>query len=240
AAIISLGRDMTALAETKLKGREVPIYTIPNWAELDLIGAESKESNSILKELELVEQFIFLYAGNMGRTHDIESIADLAAEMRSFENVHFLFVGFGAKKEWLEKTRADKDLNNITILPAKARSEQPIFLNACDVAIISFVSGMAGVSVPSRMYNQMAAGKPILAIADKNSELAMVVEEEKIGWVVAPGDFSGLCDTYRQIMASPELCRKMGARAEQVAKNKYSFRRAIVSYREALEEIASS
>jgi len=45
------------------------------------------------------------------------------------------------------------------------------------------MSNMAGVSVPSRMYNVMAAGKPIIAVTDPDSELALVVREEDIGWV---------------------------------------------------------
>ena len=56
-----------------------------------------------------------------------------------------------------------------------------ISLNACEVAIIPLVLGMAGMSVPSRMYNVLAAGNPIIAATDGNSELAFVVQEEQIG-----------------------------------------------------------
>lgn len=240
AGIISLGRDMTSLAEAKLGGRDIPIYTIPNWAELDLIAPSPRKSNPMLKELGICAKFTFLYAGNMGRTHGIEYLVDAAEALKKEQDVHFIFLGFGAKKDWLVAQRSERELENVTVLPPKPRDEQPVFLGACDVAIISFVPGMVGVSVPSRMYNQMAAGRPILAIAEESSELARVVREEAIGWVVEPGDVEGLINTCRRITSSPEICKEMGARAAEVAQRKYSFNEAIVAYSNALQEVASN
>ena len=85
-----------------------------------------------------------------------------------------------------------------------------MFLNACDVALISFVPGMAGISVPSRLYNVLAAGKPILAVADADSELARVVREEQIGWVIEPDDPAGLARAIRDAKDHPEERLEMG------------------------------
>ena len=60
------------------------------------------------------------------------------------------------------------------------------FLGASDIMMVSLISGMTGAGVPSRIYNGMAAGRPIIAISEPNSEIAMVVNEEQIGWVVSP------------------------------------------------------
>ena len=75
------------------------------------------------------------------------------------------------------------------------------------MAIISFSSGMAGISVPSRMYNVLAAGKPLLAVCDNESELAAVVREEEIGWVIPPGRADLIVSALRESKANPErLC----------------------------------
>ncbi|MDP5018095.1 MAG: glycosyltransferase, partial [Dolichospermum sp.] len=119
----------------------------------------------------------------------------------------------------------------------RPNSEKVISLTACDVAVISFMPGMSGVSVPSRMYNQMAAGKPIIAIADSCSELAQVIQEEQVGWVVQPGDVEGFVDTIKLAAVNPELCEQMGAIAAQVARIKYSFAQADQAYKKLFSEL---
>jgi hypothetical protein len=76
---------------------------------------------------------------------------------------------------------SDERLQNSTILPLRHKEELPDSLNASDIALIALSAGMSGVSVPSRMYNIMAAGKPIITVADGDSELALVISEEDAG-----------------------------------------------------------
>ncbi len=119
------------------------------------------------------------------------------------------------------------------------RSELITSLNACDIAFIGFVPGMTGVSVPCRMYNQMAAGKPIIAIADDSSELARVVQEENIGWVVAPENLDKLVETIQFAASHPDICKQMGTRAAAIAKTKYNFALTDKKYKQLFREIFS-
>jgi len=182
---------------------------------------------------------VVLYAGNLGRTHGVEVFAEAIKALRERDDIHFLTIAAGKKRPWLEQYIADHSLQNTTLIPleARPRSEQNVSLNAGDVAIISFIPGMAGISVPSRMYNCMAAGKPIIAVADAESELAQVVNEEKIGWVVAPEDVQGLVSAIEFAASHPEICVEMGQRAVAVARSKYTFEKAIAGYREIVETL---
>lgn len=226
--IVVLGRDMEALARQKLNGAGGKIVTIPNWADTEEIEPSPRASNRLLRAHGLSERFVVQYAGNMGRTHGLEML--LAAARRVGDGVHWLFIGSGAKKGWLESTILRDRLTNISVLGNLPRAEQPVFLSACDVAVISFVPGMAGVSVPSRMYNIMSAGKPIIAIADNESELARVVSEERIGWVIAPGDVEALTALLERLPSQPDLIQQYGARARAVAAAKYPLSVAIERY----------
>ncbi len=96
--------------------------------------------------------------------------------------------------------------------------------------------GVAGVSVPSRMYNVMAAGKPIIAMTDDESELARVVREHDIGWVVAPCDWRGLIAVLREAQADAARLRSMGARARHAAETEYSYERVIRLYEDLVAE----
>ncbi|HZH38567.1 MAG TPA: glycosyltransferase family 4 protein [Bacillales bacterium] len=237
--IITLGRDMTQLVKVKLTNPEEKIYCIPNWTDNEIVTPTERTNNSLLQKLEVAERFVVLYAGNMGITHSIESLAKAANILQSNPNIYFVFVGFGAKRKWLEDYVILNKIKNISIINPYPRSELIVVLNACDVALISFVPGMAGVSVPSRMYNQMAAGKPIIAVADDSSELAEVVREEKIGWIVKPGNVKDLIHTIQLAADNRKLCAQMGARAAMVAKNKYTLNQTVQAYQRLFKELVT-
>lgn len=234
--IITLGRDMSTIVRQKLNAKQNTIVCIPNWAESDSIFPLARQENPMFEEFHLTDKFVVLYAGNMGRTHGIEVIAEAAKALLG-TNVHFAVLGFGAKKKWLEDFVNANKLTNVTILAPRPRSEQLYFLNFADVALISFVAGMAGISVPSRMYNQMAAGKPIIAVCDKWSELALVVDEEQIGWVVPPGDVTELVAKICQAAEHPNVCSEMGQRAAKIAQEKYGLARANAAYQKVFAEL---
>jgi glycosyltransferase involved in cell wall biosynthesis len=235
AKIIVVGRDMLTLLERKTAGLDIPIVTIPNWAELESVSPAERSDNTLLKELGLLDKLVLLYAGNMGHPNDIETIVECANALRDRDDIHFLFLGTGVKRKWLDRSVADLKLSNVTLLDPKPRSEQAVFLNACDVAIVSLVSRMVGVSMPSRTYNILAAGKPILAQAENESEISQVVDEDSVGWVVPPGDAEALARTVIDIREKDaELLRSIGRRARTSAVDRYSLAAALEKYRAEL------
>jgi colanic acid biosynthesis glycosyl transferase WcaI len=237
AGIIVLGRDMAALAQKKLNAIEIPIHIIPNWADTDFIGPYNRWNHPLLEALGLTDRFIVQYSGNIGRTHGIEQLVACVEQLSDNPAVHFLFIGFGRKAPWLAQRVRELGLSNITIMDYRPRAELPVSLTACDVSIISLIEGMAGVSVPSRLYNIMSAGKPIIAVADSDSELAFVVSEEGIGWVVPQGDAEGLQMAILEAKANPTRLEQMGRRARRAAETKYSFERVKKAYTEMVASI---
>lgn len=234
AKIIVVGRDMKDLVGKKTEGLDIPITTIPNWAELETVSPAPRAENRMLRDLGLSDKFVFLYAGNMGHPNDLESIVWCAENLRDREQFHFIFLGAGVKKAWLLNEKAEKDLANITVLDPKPRSEQAVFLNACDVALVSLVKKMWGVSMPSRTYNILAAGKPILALTEPGSELAQVIEDDNVGWVVPPGDTEKLSAVIEEIYSKRDGLNEMGVRARHAGVEKYSTDVAVRAYYEAL------
>lgn len=110
----------------------------------------------------------------------------------------------------------------MTILPPLPRNRLCTSLNAADVALITLVDGMLGVSVPSRLYNILAAGKPLIVGADHRSEVARVVGEERVGWVVAPGTPRALAEAIREAMGAPGTLAEIGVRARRAAETTYA------------------
>jgi glycosyltransferase involved in cell wall biosynthesis len=232
--IIVVGRDMEELVEKKIRGFDVPIECIPNWAELEGVKPSNRAENQLLKQFNLSEKLVFLYAGNMGHPNDLESIVKCSEKLRDNSEFHFIFLGGGVKKKWLEKKIEQKNLTNVTLLPPRPRSEQNIFLNACDVALVSLVKNMWGVSMPSRTYNILAVGKPILALTEANSEVARVIQEDDLGWIVSPNNPEKLFQTIIEISRKRPQLTAMGIRARNAAIEKYSVEIAVQKYKKAL------
>ncbi len=95
---------------------------------------------------------------------------------------------------------------------------------------------MKGVSVPSRTYNTLASGKPIMAIAEPGSELALVVDEEDAGWVVPPSQPAQLAATILAAAQDPAAALQKGANARAAAERSYSFDYVLADFRAAISD----
>jgi colanic acid biosynthesis glycosyl transferase WcaI len=232
--IVVCGRDMFELVSKKTEGLDIPIETIQNWAELENVEPLPRNENELLKELRIEDKLVFLYAGNMGYPNDIESIIECADKLKNDERFCFVFLGAGVKRKWLEREVEEKSLENVKLLDPRPRSEQNVFLNACDVGIVSLVKKMWGVSMPSRTYNILAAGKPILALTENDSEIAKVIAEENVGWTVPPNEPEKLLPVIFAVYENQARLSKMGKNSRRAAMEKYSLETALKKYKDAL------
>lgn len=220
--ICVLGRKMSKIVQSRNGNDEDHIALITHWADSDEVKPLPRKENVLLDELRLSDKFVVQYSGNMGRLYDLENLAHCAKLLKADENIHFLFIGSGAKEASLRKSIRELQLNNITILPPMPRSQLTQSLNACDLAVIPFVEGISGVSVPSRMYNVMSVGKPIVAAAESGSEISQVLLEENIGWVVEPESPDLLAGAILAASSNPDVLKQMSIRARSAASNKYA------------------
>lgn len=237
--VVVLGRDMKELVIGKCPACEHGVWIIPNWGDTSEIRPAPKSENAILRELKLVERFVVLYAGNIGRTQGIETLLEAAALLRDRKDIAVLIAGEGAKRAWVKRTIAETKLEDVRLLPRSPRSELGLLLGACDVAVISLMQGMTGISVPSRLYNVLAAGRPILAIAEPESELARVVVEERAGRVVAPGDGLAIATAIVEMSRDKASLLEMGRSARAAAVGKYSYRIALERFRDLVDSLVA-
>jgi colanic acid biosynthesis glycosyl transferase WcaI len=94
---------------------------------------------------------------------------------------------------------------------------------------------MWGVSMPSRTYNILAAGKPILALTEEGSELAQVIADDNVGWTVPPLEPERLLEVIELIYSERHKLGEMGERARTAALERYSVEVAVAGYSKALK-----
>jgi len=241
-AIVVLGRDMEVRLRAKLgAGTRQPKFSIiPNWGEADEITPHSRVANKLRSQHGLEDKFIIQFSGNLGRTHGLEDLVALTKRLKDVEDVHFLIFGWGAGRDWLAATIEASKLENVTLLPPCDKAELAKYLTACDLFFMPFKKGMEGISVPSRLYNVMSAGNPILAIAGAESELAQVVIEESMGWVVAPGDVDAMLAAVAQARQNPESLEAMRTHARAALEAKYTREIVVVRFAALFEGMNQS
>jgi glycosyltransferase involved in cell wall biosynthesis len=221
-SVVVLGRDMRGRLLGKMPGRDADLSIIPNWGEDGEIIPSMHIENTLRQRLGLQNKFIVQFSGNLGRTHGLDDLLALAVACREQDSLHFFVFGWGAGKAFLENEIRDKALSNITLLPPCEREELGTYLTCCDLFLMPFRKGMEGISVPSRLYNVLAAGNPVLAVADPSSELAQVVAEEQMGWVVEPGDIPAMQQAIQGAMKNREALEQMRLNARNALEQKYT------------------
>jgi glycosyltransferase involved in cell wall biosynthesis len=128
-------------------------------------------------------------------------------------DIHFLLSGWGMGFERLRQMQSETNLPNITLVDRVADENLEEFLSAADLWLIPYRKNVAGVSVPSRFYNLLAIGRPVILVSEPDAEAALTVTEHDIGWVVPPGDAGELARTIRQAAASEDPKRAERAAA---------------------------
>lgn len=179
--LIVLGEDMKKLMLKKLSGKEkIPsIEVIPNWANPDLKPLHIDPS--AYYSLDLENKIVIGFCGNLGR---LQGLSEFVSLFNSAANPHLslVLVGDGALKNDLLLEIKEKNLDNIHLVGSRSRKEEINFLNACDIGLITLKEGMRGLGVPSKTYNLMAVGKPLLYVGDKESEIDRYVNSFNCGW----------------------------------------------------------
>jgi len=159
-----------------------------------------------------------VYAGLHGLFQGLEQIL-LAANHLKGEGVRFLLFGDGPEKEALIKKRRELQLNNVTFLPPLPHEQVSSILASMDVAIVPLKAAIRG-AVPSKIYEAMACGIPILLVA--NGEASQIVRQTKAGVAVEPGQIDDLVLTIREMIQQPDRRRAMGQFGRWAAENLFS------------------
>ncbi|NRS91708.1 glycosyltransferase family 4 protein [Frigoriflavimonas asaccharolytica] len=197
--LIVLGRDMKAVMQGKINKwkSKTQITIIENWGDTENIFPKNKES-VLQSDAPLLHKVAFQYAGNIGRVQGLMGLLENVMQVNN-NKIVFQFVGDGAVKNEMMAFVTKQKMKNIFFADSYQRQEQNEILNSADVAIITLADGMFGLGVPSKLYNLLAAGKPILYFGDSNSEIALLIKEYDIGYHFEPYNSGEIIQFFNQI-----------------------------------------
>ena len=200
--LLCIGRDMEVLLRQKTGGQARTIF-VPNWANEDDVYPMSRSELDFFKNYGWEDHVVFQFFGNIGRVQGVDNLLKAISLVKA-KNAAFIFIGGGAMVPVVEKfieAHPNKSIKFIGPIPLAQKNKG---LAMCDVALVSLEAGMFGLGVPSKSYFSLAAGKPILAAVDADSEIGLMLAEYPIGWRCDPGSPQQLAAAIDAICRSPE------------------------------------
>lgn len=172
------------------------IQYFPNWAE-DVFEVFD------LKQIpELPNGFIIMLAGNLGVSQNLENLMKVALELRG-EEIRWVIIGDGSKKEWLDMFVKKNDLYSSVFLLGKFPIElMSSFYDQADLMLLSLGNEYVELKqvVPARLQSYMAVGKPVLGFLD--GEAANIIMDAECGFVVSSNDINGMVSLLTNIINS--------------------------------------
>lgn len=233
--IVVLSESMRERISSKIGGtRASRIDVIHNWADGTDIRPLNGSSNPFVVEHNLGESFVVLFSGNLGRVNEFSTVLEAALLLRDRSDIVFLFVGDGAKANEIGEFRRKHDLANLKLLPYQPRHQLRYSLAAGHALLVTLADGLAGLSVPSKAYAIMAAGRPLLFVGDPHSDIARIIIRDRCGAVVASGDSSGLAEVISDWSSDASKLKEFGSAARSLFEERFDRRHAVSAYLETL------
>jgi glycosyltransferase involved in cell wall biosynthesis len=236
--IFSRAEKIFAISETMKKAiaayiSPTKICVIHNWADTDYLKPVSKSFNPFISKNGFEGKRIILYSGNMGLTHDLESVVHAAQILKNQPDIIFVLIGEGAKKAKLRQLVTELEISNVVFLPYQDVSMFPFAMASANIGIVTLGNGAEGISVPSKTYTNMAAGLCIIAVANESSELGSIIREHQVGTLCEPNNPVLLASTIDGLLNNSDQLNNFRSNSLKAAQN-YSKKNAKIYLKEFL------
>lgn len=233
-AIVVIGRDMEQKLLKYPSVNEFKIDLIPNWATMSIGYRAISAENPYRRRCG--GTFVVAMSGNAGFTHDPMSVFEAARILQDRADISFLLSGEGVGWTKIKEMQETTPMRNVTLVERVPASELESFLAAGDIWVVPYRKNNTGVSVPSRIYNIFAVGRPIIICSEVDAEAALLLKEENIGWVTPPEDPRALAQAIEQAFSEATATKAKGQRAAHVA-SRYSAPIALGAYRDLMDRL---
>ena len=201
---------------------EKKIKIIPNWVDTDFISPLSK-NNPLSQQLRLNKSFVIMHAGTLTITNYTSLVGLLEAVSGLRKNdVIIAFVGDGLCKGSLKEKTYELKLKNTRFYPFQPQEDLPLLWASADVSVVALDPDKSESSVPSKLYNIMATGRPVLGLMNPASETAAIIKKTNCGVVADPRDRMSVLKAITELKENKKLREKLGANGRKEALEKYS------------------
>jgi colanic acid biosynthesis glycosyl transferase WcaI len=206
-AVVLLSDDLLHNVEKKVsKSHRAALHVIPNFVDTVAITPRNRMTH-YRSELGIDDGVVVMYAGNVGFSQSIDL---LIAAAREIPHIHVVINGDGAARSSLQELA--HECGNVYFVEYQPMERLSEVLASADIHVVPLRAGLASVSVPSKTYSILAAGRPILAAIDLDTEIPRILAASGAGISVPPEDVAQFTTALRWLVDQPDLRVEMGNR----------------------------
>ena len=207
-AVVLLSEDLKQNVAAKLSGKfHNRLYVIPNFVDTSAIVPGDRMTN-YRRELGIDDRVIVMYAGNVGFSQSLELVL---AAAKSLPSIAFVINGDGAARKSLQDKAKNENIDNVHFADYQPIERLSEVLASGDIHVVPLKTGLASVSVPSKMYSILSAGRPVLAAIDSNTEIPRTLAESGAGIAVAPDNEADFISALQILISDGVKRNEMGA-----------------------------
>lgn len=185
------------------------ITTLYNWVDLGPYQNLSKNL-SFRKQWGLENKFIILFGGIMGPAQGLEFAVETAREISDLGDAVFLFVGDGTEKSKIEKKIKDYSLNNVVIKPFVSKEDYHYLVKDADAGLVCLSAKNKTPFIPGKILGYMAAGKPIVAFLNKESDGFEMIKKANCGYASESDNLGEAVKIVRKIYNEKNKLDQLG------------------------------
>jgi len=199
--IYTLTRGMSkALERYVLPGK---ITQVPLWTNNNFLKPIPKAENRFIKDHHLEGKFLVVYSGNFGRAHYFDLIIEIASRIND-ESIEFVIIS-GSPEDSKEREKK-YGMKNCLFLPLQQVMALPMSLASADLAVVTLSENAASLGIPSKFFNFLSVGAPVLCISGKESELSEMVTEYNVGRAFTPPEIDDIVQFITNLSIDRHLC----------------------------------
>jgi len=229
--VSTLTHGMAEKIKSRLPISKQDVVLLPYWINFESFNINEQARTRFRKKIKMNKGYFLIgYAGNIGRKQNLDFLVKLAGCGNINPNIHFLICGDGAERHAIESLVKRKEIKNITLLPFLRGQDYIDFLNGIDLSYISQDENADKIFIPSKLYKTLACGSPVLCIANKQSELAHLIEESKSGIVFEFRQMEQIVRAINRLVLSPNKLKEMRINAFKYAYSNFSKDRILTNF----------
>jgi colanic acid biosynthesis glycosyl transferase WcaI len=209
------------------------LAVVPNWGDPEMLTLPARQ-NAFRREHHIGGEFVVLYSGGLSHNSHLEPVLEAAEQLQS-EPFLFLIAGEGVHKPALTRRVETRGLRNVRFLPFQPLARYGEMLAAADITLVTLHAAATVASVPSKIYKQMAAGRPVIALADARSEVARLIAETGCGICAGLQEAGEFVAALRFIRSHPGEAARMGAAGRRYVEEVCSRSRCVA----AIEQVCA-